>query len=87
MLLYRISELERLLKQWHDDDCKAHDELVRRVSTIENGAAVRETRLAAVESETKEHDASIDRLNTTVTWWNGGNSIAAIIAGIIGSLK
>lgn len=83
MLLYRMNEMERLLKQWHDDDCRQHEDLSKRVTHIEQGAAVRESRLAQVEKTNEAQDQSIESLKSSDRKWGGlAVVISAAIAGI-----
>ena len=87
MLLYRMTELEKILRTWHDDDCRKHDELAKRVNILEREGDVRGTKLTKMERAVDEHDKAIDDLSTKTAWWNGANSFLAVIAGLLGLTK
>lgn len=83
-LIYeRQGVTNKLLQEHIEQDRAIWTAMEARMQALERQGAVRETRLAAVEDDVKEHDAAIEGLKSSDRKWGGLSVVvAAIITGI-----
>jgi len=69
-------KLDRII----EDQCKQGD----LIHTMELRAVATDAKIEAVKKTADEAKNTADRANNIATWWNGANSILAVIAGYLG---